>query len=128
MGIFGDDRILTCAYGTKSDDSDFLLGRSSGGFKMKRLSATMAILLLSGGFALAQGTVGTGPSTGGTIGQTNPSLTPASPGGVPVGRAPGVNPNNAEDMTSRSNPQDMTQPNASNPQLLSPSPPVPVVK
>jgi hypothetical protein len=96
---------------------------------MKRLSATMAILLLTGGFALAQGTGGTGPSTeSSTIGQANPSLTPASPGGVPVGRAPGVNPNNAEDMTSRSNPQDMTQPNASNPQLLSPSPPVPVVK
>ena len=96
---------------------------------MKRLSETMAILLLSGGFALAQGTVGTDPSTGSsTIGQTNPSLTPASPGGVPVRRAPGVNPNNAEDMTNRSNPQDITQPNASNPQLLSPSPPVPVVR
>ena len=121
MGIFGDDRILTCAYGTKSDDSDFLLGRSSGGFKMKRLSATMAILLLSGGFALAQGT---GPAT---IGQANPALTPAT-GDIPVGRAPGVNPNNAENMTNRGNSQDRSQPNASNPQLLSPSPPALVVK
>jgi hypothetical protein len=126
MCIFGDDRTFTCAYGTKSDDSDFLLGRSSGGFKMKRLSATMAILLLSGGFALAQGT---GPSTTSvTNGQANPALTPASPGDIPVGRAPGVNPNNAEDMTGRSNSQDRSQPNASNPQQFSPSPPALVVK
>ncbi len=93
---------------------------------MNRLYATMVILFLSGGFALAQGT---GPSTAsGTIGQANPSLTPASPGGIAVGRAPGVNPNNAEDMTNRANSQDRSQPNASNPQLMSPSPPALVVK
>ncbi len=93
---------------------------------MNRLYATIVILFLSGGFAIAQGT---GPTTtSGTIGQANPSLTPASPGGVPVGSAPGVNPNNAEDMTNRGNSQDRSQPNASNPQLLSPSPPPLVVK
>jgi hypothetical protein len=92
---------------------------------MTRLYATMAILLLSGGLAVAQGT---GPTTSGTICQANPGLTPASPGGVPVGSAPGVNPNNAEDISNRGNSQDRSQPNASNPQLLSPSPPAPVVK
>jgi hypothetical protein len=93
---------------------------------MSGLYATIVILLLSGGFAIAQGT---GPTTtSGTVGQANPSLTPASPGGVAVGLAPGANPNNAEDMTNRGNSQDRSQPNASNPQLLSPSPAVPVVK
>jgi hypothetical protein len=93
---------------------------------MTRLYATIVILFLSGGFALAQGT---GLSTtSGTIGQPNPGLTPASPGGVAVGLAPGVNPNNAEDMTNRANSQDRSLPNASNPQLMSPSPPAPIVK
>ena len=32
--------------------------------------------------------------------------------------APGVNPNNPQDMTHRSNPQDLTLPGASNPQDL----------
>jgi hypothetical protein len=93
---------------------------------MNRLYATAAILLLSSGFTLAQGTAP--PTTSGTTGQTSPAPTPASPGGVPVGSAPGVNPNNAEDMTNRGNSQDRSQPNASNPQLMSPSPPPPVVK
>jgi hypothetical protein len=53
------------------------------------MSATMAILLLSGGLALAQGL-----------------------GGYP----PGVNPSNPNDLTNRSNPQDLTLPGASNPQ------------
>jgi len=59
------------------------------------LQATMAILLLLGGLALAQGA-----------------------GGYP----PGVNPSNPQDMTHRSNPQDMTLPGASNPQDLVRSP------
>lgn len=83
---------------------------------MKRLIAAAAVLLLSGGFALAQGTY------------QNPELRPASPGDVPVGHAPGVNPNNASDMSNRSNPQNMSAPNANNPQLMSPSPSVPVVR
>jgi hypothetical protein len=86
---------------------------------MTRLYATMAILLLSGGFAFAQGTGTT--TTSRTTGQANP-------GGVAVGLAPGANPNNSQDMTNRGNSQDMSQPNASNPQLMSPSPSVPIVK
>ncbi|HEY0223616.1 MAG TPA: hypothetical protein VGC38_03800 [Pseudolabrys sp.] len=84
---------------------------------MKRLSAAIAVLLLSGGLAMAQGT-----------NQGNPELKPASPGDVPVGHAPGANPNNASDMSNRSNPQNMSAPNASNPQLMSPSPSPPVVR
>jgi len=55
------------------------------------LQATMAILLLLGGLALAQGA---------------------------GGYAPGVNPSNPQDMTRRGNPQDMTLPGANNPQNL----------
>ena len=58
---------------------------------MKRACATMAILALLGGSALAQGA---------------------------GGYAPGVNPSNPQDMTNRSNPQNMTLPGASNPQDL----------
>jgi hypothetical protein len=32
--------------------------------------------------------------------------------------APGVNPSNSQDLTNRSNPQDLTQPGGSNPQDL----------
>jgi hypothetical protein len=62
------------------------------------MCATMAILLVSGRLALAQG-----------------------PGGYP----PGVNPSNPQDLTNRSNPQDLTLPGASNPQDLVRSPPPP---
>jgi hypothetical protein len=65
---------------------------------MKRACATMAILFLLGGLALAQG---------------------------PGGYAPGVNPSNPQDMTNRGNPQDMTLPGASNPQDLVRSPALP---
>jgi len=65
---------------------------------MKRACATMAILVLLGGSALAQGA---------------------------GGYAPGVNPSNPQDMTNRGNPQDMTLPGASNPQnLVRPTAPV----
>jgi hypothetical protein len=53
--------------------------------------ATVAIFLLSGGLAVAQGL-----------------------GGYP----PGVNPSNPQDLTYRSNPQDLTVPGAGNPQDL----------
>src|SRR5258707_466210 len=56
------------------------------------LATAMAILLLSGGLALAQGD------------------------------APGVNPSNPQDLTSRSNPMSLTVPGASNPQDLVRSP------
>jgi hypothetical protein len=65
---------------------------------MKRMYATIAIILLSGGIAFAQGF-----------------------GGYP----PGVNPSNPQDLTNRSNPQDLTVPGASNPQDLVRSPALP---
>lgn len=64
---------------------------------MKNMSAnvcaTMSVVLLSGGLALAQG------------------------------YAPGVNPSNPQDLTNRSNPQSLTVPGGSNPQDLVRSPP-----
>ena len=83
---------------------------------MKRLYAIIAIFLLSGGLTLAQGTRGgMGPSTGwGATSPPNPSLSPAPT----VGLAPGVNPGNSQDLTNRSNPQDLTRSGASNPQDL----------
>ena len=83
---------------------------------MKRLSGTIAIFLLSGGLALAQTSrAGTGPSTGSsTTSPPNPSTAPAPN----VGLAPGANPGNSQDLTNRSNPQDLTRPGASNPQDL----------
>jgi hypothetical protein len=80
---------------------------------MKRLYAMMAIFLLSGGLALAQGTRGgTGPSMGSS------ATSPPNPGLPTGGLAPGVNPSNSQDLTNRSNPQDLTRPGASNPQDL----------
>jgi hypothetical protein len=64
---------------------------------MNRLYATTAILLLSGGLALAQG----------------------------QGMAPGINPSNPQDMTNRGNPQNQTLPGASdrNDLVREPAPP-----
>jgi hypothetical protein len=76
---------------------------------MKRLYLTIAILFLSGSLALAQG-------VGGAAGRNNQNT--ASPPGTTTGVPPGVNPANAQDLTSRSNPQDMTLPRAGNPQDL----------
>jgi hypothetical protein len=76
---------------------------------MKRLYAAIAILLLSGGLALAQ-------NVGGAIGRSN-QITPPSPRAT-VGVPPGVNPGNPQDLSNRSNPQNMTLPGASNPQDL----------
>jgi hypothetical protein len=76
---------------------------------MKRLCPTIAILLLSGGLALAQG-------IGGATGRTNQNT--ASPPWATAGIPPGGNPANPQDLTNRSNPQDMTLPGASNPQDL----------
>ena len=86
---------------------------------MKRLCTTAAIFLLSGGLALAQGVGGaTGPVGSGTTGPTNPGPAPVPPEGATVGRATGVNPGNAQDLTNRSNPQDLTKPGGGNPQDL----------
>jgi hypothetical protein len=62
---------------------------------MIRACATMAILVLLGDLALAQGA---------------------------GGYAPGINPSNPQDMTNRGNPQNLTLPGASNPQDLVRSP------
>jgi hypothetical protein len=98
---------------------------------MKRLCATMTVLLLSGGLALAQGAGGggagggagtaggSGLSTGsGTVSPTNPNgaSLPSTTG--TVGQAPGTNPSNSQDLSNQNNPQDMTKPGASNPQDL----------
>jgi hypothetical protein len=76
---------------------------------MKRLYATIAILLLSGGLALAQG-------VGGAIGRGNQNMSLAPR--AAVGMLRDVNPANPQDLTNRSNPQNMTLPGASNPQDL----------
>jgi hypothetical protein len=82
---------------------------------MKRLYAIMAIFLLSGGLALAQSNLGgMGPSTGSSATSPNPSLSPAPT----VRLAPGVNRSNSQDLTNRSNPQDLIRPGGSNPQDL----------
>ena len=72
---------------------------SKGVVTMKRLYATMAILLMSGGLALAQGQ-GMGPGVG-------------------------VNPSNSQDLTNRSNPQNLTLPGASDRQDLVREPALP---
>ena len=74
---------------------------------MKRRCPTIAILLLSG-LILAQ-------DIGGAIGSADQSTAyPSWTTGVP----PGINAANPQDLTNRSNPQDMTLPGASNPQDL----------
>jgi hypothetical protein len=100
---------------------------------MKRLSTAAMILLLSAvvsavvsaGPALAQGVgTATAPLGSATTGPTNPGgttppgITPAPSAGATVGQAPGANPGNAQDLTNRSNPQDLTKPGGSNPQDL----------
>jgi hypothetical protein len=105
---------------------------------MKRLCSTIAILLMTGGLALAQGGAGgsagagagagagasgsaggrAAPSAGlGTTGPTNPNGSTLLNGGT-VGQAPGANPGNSQDLINRSNPQDLTKPSGNNPQDL----------
>jgi hypothetical protein len=50
------------------------------------------------------------------MGRTNQNT--ASPPRTTIGVGPDVNPANPQDLTNRSNPQDMTLPDASNPQDL----------
>jgi hypothetical protein len=75
---------------------------------MKRLCATIVILLLSGGLALAQG-------VGGASGFSNQNISRPR---TSFAAAPSVNPSNPQDLTNRGNPQDMTLPGAGNPQDL----------
>jgi hypothetical protein len=82
---------------------------------MKRLSATIAIFVLSSGLALAQSTFEASSTTRGT----NPTTIPSPSNDATVGRAPGMNPSNSQDLTNRANPQDLTLPGSSNPQDLS---------
>lgn len=103
---------------------------------MKRIGAIAAILVLSGGLALAQSSGGAG-GTGGTSASpgtsstspitpspgtaTPPGVTPSPSGsttgsGSTLGQQPGINPSNPQDQTRRSNPQDLTLPGAQNPQ------------
>jgi hypothetical protein len=71
----------------------------------------LAAALILGAAGVAQASPGSG-----TTGPTSAIMFSAAR--VSVGMAPGVNPNNPQDMTNRGNPQDMTLPGASNPQDL----------
>jgi hypothetical protein len=106
---------------------------------MKHVCATATVLLMLGGMSLPQGSAG-GSSGGGTsgTGSSSPaspgiSVSPGNnaatvppgttlPGGSPapsdsstVGRGPGINPANPQDMLNRSNPQDLNRPRGRNP-------------
>ncbi len=89
-----------------------MVGRTRS-LTMKRICATAAFVLLSGGLALAQTTPNTGGVTPNTGGVANPSAPRTT-----VGQPPTVNPSNPQDLSTRSNPQDLTKPGASNPQDL----------
>jgi len=81
---------------------------------LKRLMMVLAAATLAGGnVAFAQ-------SLGGRM-STTPGLTDPSPlNGATVGRSPGINSSNPQDRSGSSNPQDMTQPRAINPQDMNP--------
>jgi hypothetical protein len=85
---------------------------------MKLISAaTVTALLIGSSFALAQSTSG-GAGAGPSASPAPSPIAPAAPAAQPgtVGQAPGVNPSNPQDLSNRSNPQDMTKPGANNPQ------------
>jgi hypothetical protein len=70
---------------------------------MKRLCMTAILVLLSGSAALAQ--------TSQNGGFANPS---APRNNATVGAPSWVNPSNSQDISGKSNPQDLTRPGASN--------------
>jgi hypothetical protein len=82
---------------------------------MKHICAAAALVLLSNTFALAQTTPSTGGMTPNTGGVANPS-TPSS--SATVGQPPTASPSNSQDLTNRSNPQELNKSGASNPQDL----------
>jgi hypothetical protein len=96
---------------------------------MDRLGTILAILIMFVGVAFAQNGVPAGagsapgaPTTTGSSavpGSPAPGAsTPAPSNSSTVGRAPGINPMNSQDLTHRSNPSDLTSPTARNPQDL----------
>ena len=117
------------------------------------LLTTAASAQITGGSTGSTSSPGASPSTPGTAPGSIPGSTPGSPTtpgtpgstfapGLPsvtpgpttpspadsatFGRAPGVNPSNSQDLTRRSNPQDLTAPGGSNSQdQLPPAPNVP---
>jgi hypothetical protein len=95
------------------------------------VGGSTALAQSSGGSTGSSGTTGsstTGRSTtspGGSLAPGAPAVTPGpvapSPAdGATVGRAPGVNPSNPQDLSGRSNPQDLSQPGGSNSQDMLP--------
>jgi|SRR5712671_1244643 len=104
---------------------------------MKVTPASLAIVFLSGTLAWAQGSGGSSGGSPGSSGSTsgspsssttpevvsptsprsqNPQTPPAPSDSTTVGRSPGTNPSDPQDLTNRSNPQDLTLPGANNPQ------------
>jgi hypothetical protein len=74
-----------------------------------RIALAAALILAAAGVAQAS-------TRSGTTSPSNPNMSSAP--WATAGFAPGVNPNNSQDMTNRGNPQDMTLPGASNSQDL----------
>jgi hypothetical protein len=98
-------------------------GAPNRSYIMKRIGATAALVLLSSTVALAQTTPTTGgmtPNTGGVANPSTPSTSaPAPSNSATVGQPPTANPSNSQDLSNRSNPQDLSKSGASNPQDLS---------
>jgi hypothetical protein len=72
---------------------------------MKLIPTIFALLMLTGGVAVAQTALGA------------PSVFPGS--SFTVGSTVGINPSNSQDLTNRGNSQDLTAPRGSNSQDLS---------
>ena len=105
-----------------------------------KIVVALFVLIVGGSTALAQSS-GDSPGSSGTTGASTTGRPTTSPGGshapgapavtpgpvapspadsATVGRAPGVNPSNPQDLNGRSNPQDINQPGASNSQDMLP--------
>jgi hypothetical protein len=82
---------------------------------MKRLTSTIVILVLSSGLAFAQSGFGGMRSTTPNM-PNNPTPQPSNE--ATVGHGAGMNPSNSQDLSNRSNPQDLTRSGASNPESL----------
>jgi hypothetical protein len=81
---------------------------------MKHLASTMVILLLSSGLAFAQNNQV--ETTRLPAVRNNPTPQPSNES--TVGHGAGMNPMNSQDLSGRSNPQDLTRSGASNPESL----------
>ena len=78
---------------------------------LTKAKIALAAALILGAAGVAQASKGSGATD-----PINSNMSSAP--WATAGFAPGVHPNNPQDMTNRSNPQDMTLPGASNPQDL----------